>query len=100
MSNKDVTIEIESGDLQYKLIHTLNAYDDDPTNDIVTIVPISASNTLPYSFEKGHTHALTVVGRGRVGAKFKLKIEEIAVSGTVKVNSNGDLVDTFVFNVY
>lgn len=103
MSKKSVDIKLEYGDVQFKLVHTMNAFDDDPTNDVVTIIPIQAytgSDVIPYEFKEGPAHAITAVGNGKKGAELKISIEKLTVKATMEVDKNRRLNDTVVFNVY
>ncbi|MCG8053945.1 MAG: hypothetical protein AB2689_25745 [Candidatus Thiodiazotropha taylori] len=103
MGRKRVDIKLEYGDIQFQLVHTMNGFDDDPSNDVVTIIPVQAytgSNVIPYMFERGPAHALTAVGNGRKGAELKITIEKLAVKAVMEVDKNRWLKDTVIFNVY
>lgn len=100
MGQTKSSIVLTYGDLQYHLIHTQNAYDDDPNNDIIAdITPAiqTGDDSIEHHFDPSIVHALTIICMGRIGAKLDIIIEDVGLKGSVTIGSNRRAVETFVF---
>lgn len=96
-------IELEYGDILYKLVHITNGFDSNQTNDVHTILDTDnrpKNQTIEPKLEKGPAHAIAITGKGAPNAKFKIKITSCGVDSEFTVDENGDLLKLIMFNVH